>query len=116
MSGIPAGTELIVSELSQDSETIAGYRGQIAAQYDENTYRVEAIRAFNLSFKNRESDDTYQPGKPVSVSIKLLSDGIVDGAEVALMKFDGQLEVVGASIEDQTLSFSAGNMGPRRPF
>ncbi|MBQ7614285.1 MAG: hypothetical protein IJU77_04515 [Butyrivibrio sp.] len=112
VSGIPAGTELTVNEKSSDGDEMAGYYEASAGLFDEEIYSVEAIRAFDISFVDRESGDTYQPEKDVSFSIKLLDNGLLEGAEVNLIRFDGGAEIVDAGIDkdEQTLSFTTGSM------
>ena len=105
VSGIPAGTEFVVNEIGQDSDSMAGYRDGCAALFEGSDYTLEAIRAFDISFVDRESGDHYQPGKDISLSIRLLDNGFIEGAEPKLIRFNGQAEGVDAGFEDQGVSF-----------
>ena len=109
-SGIPAGTELKVNEIWQDGEQMAAYWQQSAALLDEAVYSLEAIRAFDISFVDRETGDVYQPGKDINVSIKLLSNGIIEGAEPKLVRFGEQAEIIDTGFEDQCVSFGTSSL------
>ena len=111
-SGIPAGTELKIEETAQGSGDMQHYYEECAALFDESVYSVEAIRAFDISFADLETEDEYEPDKEIGLSIKLLSDGLIDGAECRLVRFDGAAEEMGFGLdtEEQTLSFDAGDM------
>ncbi len=105
-SGIPAGTEFVVSEVG-DTE---GYGQQSAALFDGAVYSLEAIRAFDIRFVDRESEDVYQPGKDISLSINLTDNGLIDGAEAHLISFGGEAWVMDAGFEGQTVSFGTSNL------
>nr|WP_297706948.1 SpaA isopeptide-forming pilin-related protein [uncultured Butyrivibrio sp.] len=105
-SGIPAGTELVVNEVGDTS----GLGEQSAALFDGEVYTLEAIRAFDISFVDRESGDHYQPGKDISVSLCVSSDWYIEGAEPYLIRFDGEAAVVDAGTDEQGYSFGTSSL------
>ena len=105
-SGIPAGTEFVVDEVGD----VSGYGEQAAALFDSEIYSLEAIRAFNIGFVDREGEDRYQPGKDISVSIRLTDNGIIEGAEPHLISYGGEPWVMDAGFEDQSVGFSTTNL------
>ncbi len=105
-SGIPAGTELVVNEVGDTS----GLGEQSAALFDSEVYTLEAIRAFDISFVDRESDEHYQPGKDITVTLNVSEDWYIEGAEPYLVRFDGEASLVEAGVDEQTYVFSAGSL------
>ena len=104
-SGIPAGTEFVVNEIGQDGGDMENYRQQSAALFDESVYSLEAIRAFDLSFVDRDGEDRYQPGKDISVTIKAYG-GIIEGAQAQLIRMGGEAAVIDAGFDGENISFN----------
>ncbi len=114
-SGIPSDAELSVSEIKEGEAGYEEYVAQSAAALGEKPENLAFARPFDITLKNPETGEEYQPNEAVQVSIKLLKEDLNSYASVDVIHIpDGAGEeaqvmdttVHGESVEFETDGFS----------
>ena len=70
-SGIPVGAELVVSEIGSDDDSYHQYIDTSARALGETPSRYALARAFDITLRDPETGEEYQPDGSVKVSIQL---------------------------------------------
>ncbi|MBQ6386235.1 MAG: hypothetical protein IJJ38_08735, partial [Lachnospiraceae bacterium] len=114
-SGIPSDAELYVSEIKEGEAGYEDYVAQSAAALGEKPENLAFARPFNITLKNPQTGEEYQPNGNVTVTIELLKDDLNSYASVDVVHIpDGAGEeaqvmdstVYGESVEFETDGFS----------
>ncbi|WP_022761127.1 prealbumin-like fold domain-containing protein [Butyrivibrio sp. AD3002] len=106
-SGIPANAELVVSEVTSDTEEYAGYVEESAQAAEAGSELIKLARVFDISFVDSESGDTYQPSKDVKVSIQLMQDEVCrENEEIRIVHFGDETKVVDSSVNENVIEFN----------
>ncbi len=106
-SGIPAGAELVVNEILQDSDDYKGYMDECMGELDSSDEEIWFARAFDIYFFNPETEEHYQPSKNVSVSIKLMQDDVNADREMSVVHFGDSTEIVDCAVDEEAVTFGA---------
>ena len=108
-SGIPADAGLSVSEIREGE---AGYEDFVARSADalgESPENLAFARAFDITLKNPETGESYQPDGKVQVSIELLKDSLDQYTSVDVIHIpdDGsaQAEVMDTAVNGEAVEF-----------
>ncbi len=100
--GIPAGAELIVSEIREGDAGYDAYMAASAEKLGETPENLALARAFDIALRNPETGEEYQPNKDVTVSIRLLKENLSDYENIDVVHFPGEADD-GADVMDTTL-------------
>lgn len=112
--GIPEGAELDVSEVLEGDVGYVSYMTKTEEAIGETEDRLQ-YRAFDISLRDPETGEVYQPDRSVKISIELM-DGSLRGLEqVEVVHIHGEYEeqvellqgtVTGDAVEFETPGFS----------
>ena len=114
-SNIPEGVELVVNEISEDDEKYSQYVAQSAQKVGGITENVVLARAFDITLKDPNTGEEYQPTNNVKVTIKLLNENLNEYSNLDVVHFHGEADeeaeimetnVNGGSVEFSTNGFS----------
>lgn len=104
-SGIPEDAELIVTEIKAGDEGYERYVSESAEKLEIPAKSVSIARAFDITLKNPETGEEYQPTKDVRVSIQLLSEKVKEDANVGVVHFGEETEVMDATVNGEAVEF-----------
>ena len=104
-SGIPANAELIVSEIKEDDAGYDQYVSESAEKLDISKENVSFARAFDITLKDPETGEKFQPTKDVQVSIELLSESLNEDTDISVVHFGEETEIMDASINGEAVEF-----------
>lgn len=108
-SGIPEDAELVVSELKEGDEGYDEYVAAAAEKLGESLDNLAFARPFDITLKNPETGEEYQPTKDVTVTIQLLNDDLNEYANIDVIHFpreaDGEAEIMDSSINGESIEF-----------
>jgi uncharacterized repeat protein (TIGR02543 family) len=114
-SGIPSDAELYVSEIKEGETGYEDYVAQSAAALGEKPENLAFARPFDITLKNPQTGEEYQPNKNVAVTIELLKDDLNSYASVDVIHIPDEAgreaevmdtTVHGESVEFETSGFS----------
>ncbi len=109
-SGIPEDARLVVSEIREGDEAYAAYVAQSAEKLGTDPDKVNFARAFDISLKNPETGEEYQPDKSVKVSVTLLDETVSQDSRIDVVHFpgeaDGETEIMETNINGEAVEFS----------
>jgi uncharacterized repeat protein (TIGR02543 family) len=108
-SSIPEDAELVVSELKEGDEGYDEYVAAAAEKLGESLDNLAFARPFDITLKNPETGEEYQPTKDVTVTIQLLNDDLNEYANIDVIHFpgeaDGEAEIMDSSINGESIEF-----------
>ena len=104
-AGIPSNAELIVSEINKGDEGYEYYVAQSAAMLDTTPDGLSMARPFDISFRNPETGEEYQPNQNVKVSIELIDTDLNNYSEVNIVHFGNETKVVDSELSADALNF-----------
>ncbi len=108
-SGIPEDAELYVSEIKEGEAGYGEYVAQAAAALGEKPENLTFARPFDITLKNPQTGEDYQPDKYVTVTIQLLSEDLNEYANIDVIHFpgeaDGEAEIMDSKINGEFVEF-----------
>lgn len=108
-SGIPSDAELSVSEIKEGEAGYEEYVAQSAATLGEKPENLAFARPFDITLKNPETGELYQPNKDVSVTIELLDEELTGYDDVNVVHIHGeeeeQVEVLESRLSGEAVEF-----------
>ena len=107
-SGIPAGAVLSVNEIVEADGRYEGYISESAETLDVPVENITFARAFDIALIDPATGEEYQPTKDIQVSIDLLSDNLDEAANVGVVHFGEETELVDAAVNGAVVEFEAG--------
>lgn len=109
VSGIPSDAELVVTELKEGDEGYAEYVAAAAEKIGENPDHLAFARPFDITLKNPETGEEYQPNKDVTVTIQLLGEDLNEYVNIDVIHFpgeaDGEAEIMDSNINGEFVEF-----------
>ena len=84
-AGIPADAELVVNEIKEGDEGYEEYVAKSAAALGEKPENLAFARPFDITQKNAETGEEYQPNKDVTVTIQLLGEDLNEYVNIDVM-------------------------------
>ena len=110
-SYIPENAELVVSELKEGDEGYEDYLAASAEKLGEKPENVRGAKAFDITLKDKETGEEYQPSGDVRVSIRLLNENLEEYDNVGVVHIHGEdgknAEVVASEVHKDTVEFTA---------
>lgn len=104
-SGIPADVELVVSEIQEGSAEYDDYMAMSAETLEQDPEFLDMLRAFDITLRNPETGEVYQPKTDVQVTIRLLDAAFDEYADVSVVHFGDETEVIESNINGETVEF-----------
>ena len=104
-AGIPADAMLEVRELLPEDVAYVEYLAKGAACAGQNESELDFARLFDISLRNPETGEEYQPNESVKVSIELLTEDVNENVEVNVVHFGQQTEVMGSVVSGDAIAF-----------
>ena len=104
-AGIPANAELEVRELLPEEKGYDGYLAQSAQRIGCEVADLEFARLFDITLRDPETGAEYQPNRNVKVSIELMSENLAECAEVDVLHFGEETEVMGSYVKGDAVAF-----------
>ena len=104
-AGIPAGTGLVVREITPDDESYADYMAKSISSVNRKAGDFEFVRLFDITLRDPETGVEYQPTQDVKVKIDLLSEDLSECAQVNVVHFGQQTEVMGSDVKGDAVAF-----------
>lgn len=107
--GIPENAELQVHELKEGDEGYAEYVATAAEKLGLTSENLKLARPFDITLRNPQTGEEYQPSKDVLVSIELLNDDLNTYTEVGVVHFagaaSGEADVVDTTVKGKSVEF-----------
>lgn len=104
-AGIPAGTELVVREITPDDASYADYLAKSVSSVNRKASDFDFVRLFDITLRDPETGVEYQPTQDVKVKIDLLSEDLSECAQVNVVHFGQQTEVMGSDVKGDAVAF-----------
>ncbi|MDO4538752.1 MAG: hypothetical protein Q4B54_11375, partial [Coriobacteriales bacterium] len=105
-AGLARDTELTLNEYGSRSDEHSAYVEQAAAALGVDPYYVEFAKVVEISLVDGSTGEELEPASSVNVRVSLLNQSLPEGADVRVVHFAEQPEVLEASVEGSTLEFS----------
>ncbi|MBQ7371988.1 MAG: hypothetical protein IJW67_08945, partial [Blautia sp.] len=109
-AGIPSDAELIVSEIKEGDGGYEEYVAKSADALGERLDDLQFARAFDITLKNPETGEEYQPTKDVRVSIRLQNENLSNYENVDVVHIPdddgGQAEVMDSNLNGEVVEFT----------
>ena len=108
-SGIPENAELYVSEIKEGDAGYDEYVAQSASVLGQKPENLAFARPFDITLKNPETGEEYQPNEAVQVSIQLLKDNLDNYANVDVVHIPGgdgeEAQVMDTTVHGEAVEF-----------
>ncbi|MBQ9329498.1 MAG: hypothetical protein IJ221_00700, partial [Oscillibacter sp.] len=102
-AGLPADTQLAVSEVPQDTEAYADYIARGAEPLGVDADSLTFLRVFDIAILDPATGEHCQPETEVTVTIRLLQDTV--DSQVSVVHFGAEAEVLDADVEGDAVRF-----------
>lgn len=110
LAGIPDNAELVVAEIVEGDEGYDDYIAKSIVAMGNRPDRFVGARAFDISLRNPDTGEEYEPHGNVEVSVELVGEDLeaYDGVGVIHFANDAsdQPEVVASAVEGSSVEFS----------
>ena len=108
-SGIPSNAELYVTEIKEGDIGYEEFVAQSAVALGEKPENLALARAFDITLKNPQTSEEYQPNKNVTVTIELLKDDLNSYASVDVVHIPDEAgeeaEVMDSTVHGESVKF-----------
>ena len=104
-AGIPEDAELQVSELDAKGKDYQKYVKKAAKKLETKEKNFAFAHAFDIALVNPETGEHCQPTKPLSVSMKLLSEDVNEKSDLDVVHFGDETEVLESSVKGESVEF-----------
>lgn len=110
LADIPANAELVVREILRSDKVYGRYLAQSTSRLRRNAADMKFARMFDITLRDPETGEVYQPDQNVKVRINLLNENLSACTEVKVLQFGQMTEVMDTDVKGDSVAFEASDL------